>query len=126
MGNEPTSTAVEPATTSPKPPEPHKEKPVWKRTKVLVGVATVVLEGLALFLGEKFTPEFKTYSTHVFVVGIAILGVFQRVDQQVSDPGHRRDNHGDGPLVPLVGDDLRGGPNAIGRSHAGTAEFHYD
>ncbi len=55
---------------------------------------------------------------------VAAFGVAHGIEQQVGDLRHGRDHHGDGTPGALGGGQAGGGPHALGRAHAGAAEFH--
>ena len=56
---------------------------------------------------------------------VACLGVAHRVEQQVGDPGHRRDHHQRRTLPFLLRADPRRHAHSLGRPHTGSAEFHH-
>ena len=56
---------------------------------------------------------------------VARLGVAHGVEQQVGDLRHGRHHDDHRPLGVLLGGETRRHPHALGRAHAGAAEFHH-
>ena len=51
-----------------------KEKtPIWKRSKVLFAVSTIILMILAIIFGEKFTPQYQDLTKQILIVGIVLI-----------------------------------------------------